>query len=190
MADNYLMNKVYNQNSYGVSNYLPNVKLQDINDYEQFIGERYYSFSQKEDNPTVLSQAIDYTLLPLECDVFSNIKKEIIALFSKEQTEQASFFKYFYELFNESLKKEFYQKKMNIALPKFSFSEDNDGAYVLNLNKSTFRLFINFEKKKNDSFYGFISQDEVDSYTTKNGKISETNCSQIINSIIGLLSKN
>lgn len=186
MQSNYLLQNQPKLKSYDVDNYLSKETIQNISNPISF-NNMYSIFPKEIDNHTLLPEINDYILLPEEYDVFSNIKKELNKILIKKN-EQSSFIKYFYNIFSDSLKEHYYKKNKNIVLPKFSLSKDEEGAYIFDLNKSTFRLFINFEKNKSDSFYGYISQDEEDSYTTKNGRISENNCSQIIDTIIDLLS--
>ena len=128
----------------------------------------------------------DYNYLPEEYDIFSNIKTQLFEILDKKD-EQAVFIGYFYKLFKANLQKLFSQNKLFIELPKFSLNEDNDGAYIFILNKQNYRFFINFEKKKEDSFYGFILQNNNFVINSQNGKISEDNCLEIINLIVNYI---
>lgn len=127
--------------------------------------------------------------IPEELDVFSNIYTHIKDVLHLDEDVYCSKHTDNQEVFFTTLYKEF---KKNIAekafrglerLPKFHFRVDEDGAYILDIIKEKYRLFIDIERKVEDSFYGIIL-DQQDFVSSKQGKLTLKNYNNVVFDIV------
>ena len=67
---------------------------------------------------------------------------------------------------------------------------DAEDAIVLNLAYANYRIFFNFEKKINNSYYGIVSKNEYDVFKSISGKLNEENYQDVIIKILQYILKN
>lgn len=133
------------------------------------------------------SDIINYRQLPEEYDVFSNVRNEIFKINDESQKKLINFF-------CDSLQRNLYKNLdldgITTVLPKFSIEKDSDDAYIFNLIKNNYRIFINFEKEITKSFYGIILQQLSDDYISTTGKIKKNNFTNLITKLSQIILSN
>ena len=127
-----------------------------------------------------LSAAL-YMPLPEEYSVFSEVDEKYFLL---NDTEQHCFFSQCLSYLRTKLSYLYSNVGVLKVLPKLSMTTDDDAAIVLNWAYTSFRIYFNFEVKVEDSYYGVISRSSEESISTNTGKLTKSNYSVIIDSIL------
>lgn len=156
----------------------PKDKTNIIEERKTYINNNYYS-----------DPIIQYKQLPEEYDVFSEINNEL-KLLSENINTQQEFINLFCNGLKSTLLKEVEYNGIRTILPKFSINKDSEEAYILNLIKNNYRIFINFEKNIENSFYGIILQQVSDSYFSTTGKINSSNYLSFIDKLSKIILSN
>lgn len=153
-------------------------KTNIIEERKTYINNNFYS-----------DPIIQYRQLPEEYDVFSEIHNELKKLNGNINTQQ-EFINLFCNTLKSTLLKEVEYNGIRTILPKFSINKDSEDAYILNLTKNNYRIFINFEKNIDNSFYGIILQQVSDSYFSTTGKINSSNYLSLIDNLSKIILSN
>lgn len=72
-------------------------------------------------------------------------------------------------------------------LPKLNISNDTDDAIIINWIYSNYRIYVNIEKRIEDSFYGIVIQDQEQNIRSNSGKMDYANYKKIIDQILYFL---
>lgn len=126
-------------------------------------------------------QYMEYAPLPEEYDIFSEIK---IEAFKDICQEQMLLLTDFLNELREKLKYLVSVWGIVRVLPKLNVMKDSEDALIVNWAYSNYRIFINIEKKVEESFYGIVAQDEEKNFFSNSGKFDECNYKLVINKIL------
>lgn len=133
-------------------------------------------------------ESITYPI-PEKLDVFSNIYAKIKDILSFDDgvycTEHIENQKVFFSTLYKEFKRNIAEKASHglERLPKFNFRLDDDGAFILDILKEKYKLFIDVEKNVEDSFYGIIF-DQQDFISSKQGKLTLKNYNNVVFEIV------
>lgn len=135
------------------------------------------------------TEVVNYRQLPEEYDVFSNIRNELTKI-NEGESKQKKLIDLFCDSLQRCLFKNIDSNGINAVLPKFSIEKDPDDAYIFNLIKNNYRIFINFEKDVHKSFYGIILQQISEDYMSTTGKINSENYLALIEKLSQIILTN
>mgnify|MGYP000108169375 CR=1 FL=1 len=127
-----------------------------------------------EDNESDVS--LNYTLLPEEYSVFSELNEDLFVL---SDTEQHQFLSQCLQYLKYQLLNIYAQYGIIRVLPKLSASTDEDKAIILNWAYTNFRVYFNFEVIVDNSYYGIVAQNAENSIFTNSGKLNKKNYTSI-----------
>lgn len=150
--------------------------LEQNKDCKSYIQKDSYIKSNIDKKPY-----LSYATLPEEYDVFSELKLEVL---EDAYKEQLLLLEDFLNGLKEKLKYLVMVQGVVRILPKLSLAKDKDDAFIVNWAYSNYRIFINIEKKIEDSFYGIIAQDEEKNVFSNSGKFDESNYNLVTNKIL------
>lgn len=128
-----------------------------------------------------------YQMLPEEYNIFSDINFKILQNINEKQK---NFFFSFINTLRDFLKIIYINIGIVKILPKLRIEIDAEDAIVLNLAYANYRIFFNFEKKINNSYYGIVSKNEYDVFKSMSGKLNEENYQDVIIKILQYILKN
>lgn len=121
-----------------------------------------------------------YARLPEEYAVFSEIDE---ACFHLTSTEQERLFSKCLRHLRSCLLDLYTQMGVIRVLPKLDVTTDNDGAIVLNWAYTGFRIYFNFERSVDESFFGIVIQND-DGIATNTGKLNSRNCASVVEAVL------
>jgi len=124
-----------------------------------------------------------YELLPMEYDVFSELNIQNIHF----QTSQKAFLDVILNDLRDKLRELFVYYGAIRMLPKLNIANDKDDAIIINWIYSNYRIYMNIERKIEDSFYGVVIQDQEQNIRSNSGKMDYSNYKKIIDQILYFL---
>lgn len=129
----------------------------------------------------------DYALLPEEYSIFSEIDCDS---FERNDTAQNNFLALCLRYMKSQIHKIYAQYGVIRVLPKLSISSDEDDAIVLNWAYANFRIYFNFEKIIENSYYGIVAYNMEETMFTNSGRLTETNYPSVIDRILAYVIDN
>ena len=135
------------------------------------------------EKPSEESSHSFYELLPMEYDVFSELNVQSLHF----QTSQKEFLDAILGDLRTKLKELFVYYGAVKMLPKLNISNDIDNAIIINWIYSNYRIYVNIERKIEDSFYGIVIQDQEQNIRSNSGKMDYANYKKIIDQILYFL---
>lgn len=121
-----------------------------------------------------------YARLPEEYAVFSKINENCFHL---TDTEQHQLLSACLRHMRSCLLDLYTQVGVVRVLPKLSITMDDDEAIILNWAYTGFRIYFNFERAVEHSFFGIVVQHE-DGVATNTGKLNSENCASVVESVL------
>lgn len=131
--------------------------------------------------------AQSYTLLPEEYSIFSEIDN---SYFVRNETDQYRLLGLCLQRLKTQLLNIYAKYGIIRVLPKLSITSDEDDAIILNWAYANFRIYFNFEKAIDSSYYGIVAQNTEETIFTNAGKLSETNYTTVIDMILAYVIDN
>ena len=128
-----------------------------------------------------------YQILPEEYDVFSKIDKKY---FSVQDSEQDKYVAHFLIMLKEELRDLLAHQGIVKILPKLHMSIDEDDAVVLNWAYVNYRIFFNFERNANESYYGIVTTNDSVEYSSTVGQLNHENFQNIIAKVLKYICEN
>ena len=125
--------------------------------------------------------AQSYAILPEEYSIFSEIDN---SYFVRNETDQYRLLGLCLQRLKTQLLNIYAKYGIIRVLPKLSITSDEDDAIILNWAYANFRIYFNFEKVIDSSYYGIVAQNTEETIFTNAGKLSETNYTTVIDMIL------
>ena len=157
--------------------------------HQTFPANTIYGKVSYLNNYSSSTEVVNYRQLPEEYDVFSNIRSELTKI-TEDKSKQKKLINSFCDSLQKYLFKNIDSNGIKTVLPKFTIEKDPDDAYIFNLIKNNYRIFINFEKEINNSFYGIILQQISEGYVSTTGKINNDNYVALIEKLSQIILTN
>lgn len=147
---------------------------------------RKYSYIKTELNSKL---SFDYTILPEEYSIFSDIDND---LFLNQNTLQEQLLSSCLTYLKEKLVDIFINRGIICVLPKLKVSNDDENNIIINWFYTNYRIYFSFDNEKTNyqSYCGIVLQEDNESFSSHSRKITKDNYKEVIDAVLQIVINN